>query len=148
MMCLMALTMHAQTATSFVDLGLPSGTKWKAQNEQNEKQGFYTYDEALSHFANRLPTKDQWKELKTECQWSWTGSAYKVTGPNGNSIVLPAAGYRSCDGSVYNVNSYGSYWSSAPYGSEEAWELFFDSGGVIIGSDYRCGGQSVRLVQD
>ena len=31
MMCLLALTMSAQ---DYVDLGLPSGTKWKKANEE------------------------------------------------------------------------------------------------------------------
>ena len=71
--------------TGYTDLGLPSGTIWKNFNAT----GFYTSDEAVSQFGNRLPTKKQWEELKAECQWSWNGSGYKVTGPNGNSIVLP-----------------------------------------------------------
>ena len=95
MMCLMALTMQAQ---NYVDLGLPSGTKWKATNEKNAADAeydFFTYDEAVSQFGDRLPTKDQCEELSAECQWSWTGNGYKVTGPNGNFITLPAAGYRN-----------------------------------------------------
>lgn len=133
-------------AQGYTDLGLPSGTIWKNFNAT----GFYTYDEAVSQFGNRLPTKEQWEELKAECQWSWTGSGYKVTGPNGNSISLPAAGYRSCNGGVGYVGSRGDYWSSAPYGSERAWSLYFSSGSVRVynGNGRRCGGQSVRLVQD
>lgn len=131
-------------AQGYTDLGLPSGTIWKNFNAT----GFYTYDEAVSQFGNRLPTKEQWEELKSECQWSWTGSGYKVTGPNGNSISLPAAGSRYCDGGVYYVGSRGYYWSSTPRDSENAWRLFFGSGGVAMRSNYRCYGQSVRLVQD
>ena len=147
-LCLIALTINAQ---SYIDLGLPSGTKWKTTNERNgadAKYDFFTYGEALSQFGSRLPTKEQWEELKAECQWSWTGSGYKVTGPNGNSISLPAAGYRSCSGSVRGVGSYGRYWSSSPDGSDNAWYLYFDSGSVFMISNYRCLGQSVRLVQD
>lgn len=40
----------------------------------------------------RIPTKAEWEELKEKCKWSWTGSGYMVTGPNGRSIFLPAAG--------------------------------------------------------
>jgi hypothetical protein len=171
MMCLMALSMQAQNScveldfqlgtnvtdrggsvssssvddsTGYTDLGLPSGTKWKNFNAT----GFYTYDEAVSQFGNRLPTKKQWDELKAECQWSWNGSGYKITGPNGNSIVLPASGYRDCDGSVDIVGSGGGYWSSTPIDSDYAWGLDFYSGGVYVGSYTRCSGLSVRLVQD
>ena len=176
MMCLMALSMQAQKScveqdfqlgtnvtdrgdsvfsssvedsTGYTDLGLPSGTKWKNFNAT----GFYTYDEAVSKFGNRLPTKEQWEELKAECQWSWNGSGYKVTGPNGNFIVLPASGYRNCEGSVYYVESVGCYWSSTPGDSGDAWYLYFGSGGVYMnyGSRYNgspCYGHAVRLVQD
>ena len=171
MMCLMALSIQAQKSsveldfqlgtnvtdcggsvssssaddsTGYTDLGLPSGTIWKNYNAT----GFYTYDEAVSKFGNRLPTKEQWGELKDECQWSWNGNGYKVTGPNGNSIVLPASGCRYCDGSVYGVGSYGRYWSSTPEDSDYAWYLDFYSGGVYVDNSLRCNGRSVRLVQD
>lgn len=137
-------TTRKTVTQGYTDLGLPSGTIWKNFNAT----GFYTYDEAVSQFGNRLPTKEQWEELKSECQWSWTGSGYKVTGPNGNSISLPAAGYRNCSGFVGGVGSYGYYWSSSPNGSENAWDLNFSSGGVDMGNDSRCIGRSVRLVQD
>ena len=133
-----------EDSTGYTDLGLPSGTKWKNFNAT----GFYTYDEAVFLSGNRLPTKQQWEELIAECQWSWNGSGYKVTGPNGNSIVLPASGSRSCDGSVFGVGFHGAYWSSTPLASDYAWDLFFISDGVIMDSIKRCGGFSVRLVQD
>ena len=171
MRCLMALTMQAQKrsveldfqlgtnvtdrggsvssssvddSTGYTDLGLPSGTKWKNFNAT----GFYTTDEASYQFRNRLPTKQQWEELKAECQWSWNGSGYKVTGPNGNSIVLPASGSRNCYGRVTYVGSNGCYWSSTPKDSAYAWSLDFYSGGVNVDNYGRCIGRSVRLVQD
>ena len=176
MMCLMALSIQAQKSsveldfqlgtnvtdrggsvfsssvddsTGYTDLGLPSGTKWNNFNAT----GFYTYDEAVSMFGNRLPTKEQWDELKAECQWTWNGSGYKITGSNGNSIVLPASGIRYCDGSVKYVGSFGYYWSSTPGDYGDAWYLYFGSGGVYMnyGSRYngsRCYGHAVRLVQD
>lgn len=132
-------------AQGLVDLGLPSGTLWK---DKNEAGGFYTYDQAVSKFGNKLPTKEQFKELENSCQWTWNGSGYKVTGPNGNSITLPAEGYRGCGGGVVGVGSYGDYWSSTPSGSDGAWYLNFVSSRVRMFNDYRCKGQSVRLVQD
>lgn len=135
---------------SYVDLGLPSGTKWKDVNEANAadtEYDFYTYDEAIAAFGDKLPTKEQWEELKAECQWSWTGSGYKVTGSNGNSISLPAAGYRGCNGGV-GVGPLGLYWSSTSKDSDLAWRLFFSLGSVRMGNIGRCDGFSVRLVQD
>lgn len=132
-------------AQGFVDLGLSSGTLWK---DKNEEGGFYTYDQAISKFGDKLPTKEQLEELKNSCQWTWTGNGYKVVGPNGQSIVLPAAGYRSCDGDVDYVGSDGLYWSSTPNGSDYAWRLYFNAGKVGMDYNGRCGGRSVRLVQD
>ena len=143
-------TTTTTTKGDYVDLGLSSGTKWKNANEMNpdDEYGFYDYDLAMSLFEKNLPSKEQWMELVNECTWSWAGSGYKVTCPNGKSIVLPAAGYRDCDdGSAYCVGSYGSYWSSTPDGSEEAWLLSFDLEEVDMGADLRCVGRSVRLVR-
>ena len=134
-------------AQGYVDLGLPSGTLWKDANEGGDN-ALYTYDEAVNRWGSKLPTKEQLGELENKCTWTWTGNGYKVTGPNGNSIFLPAAGYRGCDGNVYNVGTYGSYWSSTPNYSDSAWRLRFSSSGVGIDGSYRCYGRSVRLVQN
>ena len=135
----------AALKAELVDLGLPSGTLWK---DKNEEGGFYTYEQAVSKFGNRLPTREQLEELKNSCRWTWMGSGYRVTGPNGNSIVLPAAGYRNCSGGVDGVGSDGYYWSSTPSGSDYAWFLYFISGGVDMDDYNRCSGRSVRLVQN
>lgn len=46
-----------------------------------------------------MPTADEFEELFTKCKVEWTeedGTAgYKFTGPNGNSIFMPAAGSRT-----------------------------------------------------
>ena len=131
----------------YIDLGLSSGTLWKDTNEGGDSAR-YTYDEAVSKFDNKLPTQEQLEELKNQCTWTWTGSGYKVVGPNGNSIYLPAAGYRDCAGNVGLVGSYGGYWSSTPYSSESAYCLDFGSDKVFMYYYFRCIGRSVRLVQD
>lgn len=44
----------------------------------------------------RMPTHKEMQELVDSCIWTWTTKegviGYKVTGPNGNSIFLPASG--------------------------------------------------------
>ena len=129
-----------------VDLGLPSGTLWKNANEGGDYVR-YTYNEAVSRFGNKLPTKQQLEELKNKCTWTWTGNGYKVIGPNGNSILLPASGYRNCNGGVYDVGKSGTYWSSTPNDSYFAWSLDFFSGGVDMDDHIHCYEYSVRLVQ-
>lgn len=66
----------------------------------------------------RMPTIDEIAELLDKCTWTeaeMSGvSGYVVEGPNGNSIFLPAAGYR--DGSdLYSAGTYCNYWSSSLY---------------------------------
>ena len=130
----------------YVDLGLPSGTCWRNSNEGGDNAR-YTYNEAVSRFGNKLPTKEQLVELKDKCTWTWTGNGYKVTGPNGNSIYLPAAGDRIGSGDVKYVGTYGFYWSSTPDYSDDAWDLNFNSSGVYMFDSRRCCEFSVRLVQ-
>ena len=151
MICFWAISAMAQCATvpvGYVDLGLPSGTLWKLHNEAK----FYTYEEAITTFGNQLPEKHHFVELEKFCEWKWIDDgSYQVIGPNGNNMILPAAGYRGCgieiSHIVSNIGINGYYWSSTPYDSDNAWNLCFDSIGVYIYQDRKCGGVSVRLVQ-
>lgn len=63
----------------------------------------------------RMPTEYEMTELIEKCTWEWTQQngvdGYFVTGPNGNGIFLPAAGFR-CDTNLYGTDA-GSYWSSS-----------------------------------
>lgn len=133
-----------QVPTGYVDLGLPSGTLWKAENEDC---GLIEYDQAVNFYGSNLPTIEQWEELKNNCLWTWTGNGYKVKGKSGESIFLSAAGYGNCDGTLDGVGLYGLCWSSTPYGSGYAWGLYFNSGSVVMFRDKRCSSQSVRLVK-
>lgn len=101
--------------------------------------------------AWRMPTKAEQDELREKCTWTWTSQngvkGYKVTGPNGNSIFLPAAGCRN-DGSLLSAGSYGSYWSSSLYASNSgnAYCLDFFSGYFDWGYYNRYYGRCVRPV--
>ena len=131
----------------YVDLGLGSGTLWRNQDESGV---CYTYEDALNKFGDNLPSKWQFEELKSACRWTWNGSGYKVTGPNGNSIFLPAAGWCWCDSrKVNSVGIAGKYWSSTPNGSDLVWTFNFSNESVsgVYGGFKRCNGYSVRLVQ-
>ena len=100
----------------------------------------------------RMPTTEEQQELINNCTWTWTTqngvNGYKVTSKkNGNSIFLPAAGYRN-GSSLYDAGSYGDYWSSSLLASSPylAYELGFYSDYVgWYGSD-RYYGFSVRPV--
>ncbi len=70
------------------------------------------YDAATANWGHgwRMPTTAELAELLNYCEWEFTGTGYKVTGPNGNSIFLPAAGYRYGDKLYGNGNS--GYYAS------------------------------------
>ena len=136
-------TANPDLPADYTDLGLSSGTLWG----DNNATGFYTFDEAVSQFGDCLPSRAQWMELKANCKWTWTGSGYKVTGPNGNSIELPAEGYRYRDGNICYVGIRGNYWSSSP-ADFDAWRLSFYSEGVYMDDNSRCDAISVRLVKN
>lgn len=70
----------------------------------------------------RMPTHEEQTALVTRCDWTWTTQdgqqGYKVTGKNGNSIFLPAMGYRSnnvswAKGNNLTAAKAGFYWSSS-----------------------------------
>ncbi len=99
----------------------------------------------------RMPTQKEFQELLDNCTWTWTTykgtNGYKVTGPNGNSIFLPAAGWRS--GTELNGGgSYGHYWSSSllDYDCYNACYLDFGDGSYDWDYYYRSRGRSVRPV--
>ena len=104
-------------------------------------------DVATSKWGNgwRTPTKYQWEELKDKCTWRWTSEGYKIVGPNGNSIFLPAAGGFNEKGFV---SSGGVYWSAKldTEFSSNAWGLLFASDGITIHSFRRYCGFSIRPV--
>lgn len=101
----------------------------------------------------RMPTDAEWTELRTGCTWTWTTqdgvNGRLVTGPNGNSIFLPAAGYRY-NAYLNNAGSYGFYWSSSLSTGRPglAYGVDFDSGNVNRSSSGRYDGFSVRPVSE
>lgn len=99
----------------------------------------------------RMPTIAEMLELIDNCSSEWTSingvDGRKFTGPNGNSIFLPAAGER-WDSSLYHAGSRGYYWSRTlhPYGSDNARDLYFSSGDIDTDSGNRYYGLCVRPV--
>lgn len=99
----------------------------------------------------RIPTLEEQKELLNGCSWEKKKisgvSGYKVTGPNGNSIFLPAAGNREGT-ELNNRGTYGNYWSSVLYedGSDDAYYLYFHRDSFDWYNYSRCIGRGVRPV--
>ena len=99
-----------------------------------------------------MPTYDEIFELldNTTSQWTTLNGVYGRTFTskvNGNSIFLPAAGFRS-GSTLYYRSEGGIYWSSTvnPTYYSNASYLDFRSGGIRTGNDDRCDGQCIRAV--
>ena len=108
-----------------------------------------------------IPTKDQADELVRECTWTWMkyngANGFAVTGPNGKSLFLPAAGehYTGLDSSQKNVNEVISvgekalYWTSelSKEYSASAYILSFVQKKAEVDTEWRSSGFSVRPVR-
>ncbi len=112
------------------------------------------YDTATANWGSgwRLPTESEFQELIDNCTWTWAKlngvKGYEVKSKkNGNSIFLPAAGYRLVD-TPYGQGSYGRYWSSTPFDTCNAYGLYFRSGSHGTNWNYRDLGRSVRPVAE
>lgn len=113
----------------------------------------------------RTPTDWDWARLLANCTWKWTTQngvyGYMVTAKNGNSIFLPAAGYRSDKKLTRNGQDI-CYWSCNLYnpGPSAAWGLIltaspYSDPSDVSGSTYnllshnaRYWGMSIRPFYD
>ena len=100
----------------------------------------------------RMPTQAEFQELLDNTTVTWTTkngvNGRLFTASNGNSLFLPAAGYRY--GSyLFSAGSNGDYWSSSLNTDDpnDAWGLHFRSGYYYMNDIYRGDGQSVRPVR-
>ena len=99
-----------------------------------------------------IPTQEQLNELRTKCTWAWTTqngvNGRLVTGPNGNSLFLPATGHRWND-SLSFVDSWGYYWSNGPNSINPSTADILDFYSKLVRgySDYRYCGVTVRAVR-
>lgn len=134
--------------------GMKLYTKYETKLGGDKKSVLEPEDDAASvNLGNgwRTPTFEEFKELRESCTWIWTKrngvNGMQVTGPNGKSIFLPAAGvFRS---SLENQGTYGSYWASTLSGVEGmADAVDFISGDKGIAAIAREYGLSVRPVKD
>ena len=100
------------------------------------------HDAAHVNMGNawRMPTSTQLTELKDNCTWTWTSqgnvTGYRVTGPNGNSIFMPAAGYKN-ETSTPWLTSGGVYLGSNESGfyNQYSYILVYTSGSRNIQTD-------------
>ena len=135
-----------------------NGVRWATKNvgafAPEDYGNYYTWEEAKTACPKgwRLPTKVEFESLINAGN-VWTTqngkNGCKFGEPN-NFVFFPAAGYRlSSDGTLYNVGSYGYYWSGTPNGAENAYLVYFYSGYAYTSHYYiRSYGFSVRCVSE
>ncbi|MEG2219604.1 MAG: hypothetical protein RRY02_08825 [Muribaculaceae bacterium] len=149
---LMVLCFMSVASQTYIDLGL--SVKWASCNEgasSPEGYGNYYTWEVACKFS--LPTKAQMEELDSKCTWEVITlkevTGMKVTGPNGNSIFMPCAGYLN-DSTLDARGSHGYYWSSTPYPyGDSVYYLHFSSDGNRYVDGYSVSSEfSVRTVAD
>ena len=128
------------------DISTPSGIEWTKANDP-------------SPAGYRVPTFDEIQSLldedKVTNEWTDNYNGTGVSGRiftdknNGNSIFLPAVGYRyASNGTLSDAGSDGYCWSSTQDGSDLAYDLYFSSYYADWYGSYRGDGQSVRPVAE
>ena len=133
-----------------------AGSYWDSTEPKDNKIVLDPEDDAA--YMNwgdswRMPTDDEWEELLSNCTWTWTlqnnVNGRLVTGPNGKSIFLPAAGDRG-DTYLNSADFSGTFWSSSlgMNSPDLACGVYIDSGDVLRGDGDRCFGVSVRPVSE
>ena len=122
------------------------------------------YDAAAMNWENnwRLPTQIEMQELVDNCTWTWItqNGVYGclVTGTNGNSIFLPATGYRVFDQPAIYAERFGYYWTSTAYnetpnddksyGLSFGWDDYFQDIIYNLTGSNRSYGYTIRPVQE
>ena len=97
-----------------------------------------------------MPSSAQFQELIDYCTSEWvtenTADGRKFTGPNGQSIFLPASGWR--EDMLFYSQKRGGYWSSSCSKSEpmQAEGLYFSSEFAVVDRNGRSYGNTVRPV--
>lgn len=102
----------------------------------------------------RVPTCDEIRELREKCKWKlqakgnakYDGVAgYEVTGPNGNTIFLPCAGYRY-NNSLRSAGTVGRYWGHCITEENPSNGRCLDFSSGTISDKARYYGFSIRAV--
>ncbi len=120
------------------------------------------YDVAYTQSGGkyRMPTRAEMQELIDRCTITneiVNGvDGFRVKGPNGNSIFMPASGFKEYYNYVFTSdesqdNKCGFYWTSEPYNSNSskyAYSLIIGTDGThSITNSYRCDGLTIRPVE-
>jgi len=124
------------------DDSIPPGTEWESANDPSPP-------------GYRVPTLEELQTLSAfNVTYEWTTENDMPGGrftdkANGNSIFLPAVGYRGdSNGMLYFAGTYGYYWSSTQSNTSNAYLLYLGSTSTHLTSFSKASGFSVRPVAE
>jgi len=113
-----------------------------------------SYDAASVNWGNewRMPTKCECDELVSSCKWEWSKSGgvegYRITGPSGAFIFLPASGYKYQASEKYIGKGGGILSSSLSDGDAYlyCYGISFEKNQHYVYRDLRYEGRAIRPV--
>jgi uncharacterized protein (TIGR02145 family) len=114
---------------------------WRSSQNNNLWQGVAGVNNPCPS-GHSIPTAAEWEAERL----SWNGGN-NAAGAFASPLKLPMAGIRDASGSVYNVGTFGYYWSSTvnfPFASI----LSLESNDAYSANSYRAFGMSVRCIMD
>ena len=135
------------------------GTGSESSKYNDDGRMYLDWDDDIVHRSKggnwRMPTIEEWEELKNECEWEETTrngvhGYWIVSKTNGNSIFLPGGGYKD---DIYRKGGTSArYWSLSASNQDPSWARNLNetlSGyNWYLHGDLRCYGMPVRGVYD
>jgi len=124
---------------------LPTDAEWTALTTYVSSQPAYLCNTNTSYIAKALAATTNWNSYSGTCTVGNNLAANNAT----NFTALPG-GFRSTDGSFYDVSVGGNFWSSSAIDASDAWyrDLDYDSADVNRFNNYKSFGFSVRCLKD
>ena len=91
---------------------------------------YYIFNDQASGLPNGwyVPTRDELTALISSAVWdTQNGVNGRSRTIGGNTLFLPAGGFKDNDNDLYNVTTFGYYWSSEIYNTERAYSYQFSA---------------------
>ncbi|MBQ6081340.1 MAG: Ig-like domain-containing protein [Bacteroidales bacterium] len=139
------------------------GGKWRMPTIEEFRELLYTSSLCRAQYQGQDPSARDYSGPDFDWKWydNYNGSnvaGFLVTAPNGNSIFLPAAGFKFNDGLLDVQGVSGVYWSSScrsdirEIAAYQSWYVYFRRDGLAEQFHWtwygRYAGHSIRPVSD